>query len=273
MKPSVRNIMQAINELEPCNKSKEINSWSKLFKVLFTPRGTQFCIKYKFPTLELLRLAGNELSKYGVFTDAGKLTLYNCRRTILAGDTQAVIYVSDNDFPTEIMAIHGAKAVIYTTEYPVTIFTEIDGNITVNITRFGKRSINNLVGVHPDLVKLMCEAIKETPYDFVVTEGVRTLERQQQLYAQGRTQPGKIVTYADGVRKKSNHQLKTDGYGYAVDIYPLINGRVGVNAVDELKVIASHIYEIAKQFDIPISWGGDWKIRDYPHFELIISTS
>lgn len=272
MKPSVHNIVQTVQELEHCNKLKEINSWSKLFKALFTHRGTQFCLKYKFPTLELLRLAGNDLSRHGVFTDAGKLTLHNCRRVILAGNTEAVIYISNNDSPTEIMVMHGAKAIVYTMAYPVIICTEIDGKIELNTTRFGKRSIDNLVGIHPDLAKLMCEAIKESPIDFTITEGVRTTERQQSLYEQGRSKPGTIVTHADGLQKKSNHQSKSDGYGYAVDLYPLINGKVELNAINELNAIASHICDIATQLNIPVIWGGNWKLRDYPHFELKLHT-
>ena len=50
-----------------------------------------------------------------------------------------------------------------------------------------------------------------------VTEGLRTIARQQTLYAQGRTSPGKIVTNCDGVSKKSRHQAASDGLGHAVD--------------------------------------------------------
>jgi len=53
----------------------------------------------------------------------------------------------------------------------------------------------------------MHEAIKETPIDFTITEGVRTAKRQRQLYEQERTLPGNIVTYADGWVKKSNQML------------------------------------------------------------------
>lgn len=134
--------------------------------------------------------------------------------------------------------------------------------------KFSKRSIDNLCGVHPDLVRVMHQAIKNTPIDFTITEGVRTVERQQELYAQGRTKPGYIVTNADGIKIKSNHQVKSDGYGYAVDLYPYINGKVDVNAVKELKVIADHICKVANSLNIPIEWGGNWKMKDYPHFEL-----
>jgi len=134
--------------------------------------------------------------------------------------------------------------------------------------KFGERSIKNMNGVHPTLCKVMHEAIRNAPVDFTVTEGVRTVERQQELYAQGRTKLGIVVTNVDGVKTKSNHQPKADGYGYAVDLYPYINGNVDVNAVKELKVIGAHILKTAKEMGVNVDWGGNWKMQDYPHFEL-----
>jgi len=135
--------------------------------------------------------------------------------------------------------------------------------------KFSQRSLNNLKGVHPDLVRVMNEAIKDTPIDFTITEGVRTVQRQQELYAQGRTKPGPVVTQVDGVKKKSNHQPKSDGYGHAVDLYPYFNGSVQVNAVNELKTIARHVVSVGMRLGIPVEWGGSWtSFKDYPHFEL-----
>ena len=138
--------------------------------------------------------------------------------------------------------------------------------------KFGKRSIDNLNGVHPKLVKILTEAIKNSPVDFTIVEGVRTTIRQQELYAQGRTKKGPIVTYADGVKKKSNHQPKADGLGHAIDLYPFYNGQVQVthkDVIPNLKKIAAHIKKVAKDLGIPITWGGDWKKPyDPPHFQL-----
>ncbi|MDV3685264.1 hypothetical protein CMU45_02580 [Elizabethkingia anophelis] len=138
--------------------------------------------------------------------------------------------------------------------------------------KLGERSLKNLEGVHPSLVKLMKAAIVNSPVDFTITEGVRTLKRQQDLYAQGRTKPGIKVTNADGVRNKSNHQAKADGFGHAVDLYPFFLGQVQVNHPDtikNLKLIATHIKSVAKELGIGIVWGGDWKSPyDPPHFEL-----
>ncbi|MDL2290390.1 M15 family metallopeptidase [Paludibacteraceae bacterium OttesenSCG-928-F17] len=134
--------------------------------------------------------------------------------------------------------------------------------------RLGSRSIKSLQGVHPEMVRLMTEAIKHSPVDFTITEGVRTMERQQELYSQGRTKPGNIVTNVDGVNKKSNHQVKADGLGGAVDLYPYISGHVQVNDVENLIKIGNHIKATAFKMGIKVSWGGDWKMKDYPHFEL-----
>jgi peptidoglycan L-alanyl-D-glutamate endopeptidase CwlK len=74
-------------------------------------------------------------------------------------------------------------------------------------------SANKLEGVHPDLVERIgrvLAAMAVLGFPMLVTEGLRTLARQQALYAQGRTKPGRIVTHMDGVKKRSKHQPADD---------------------------------------------------------------
>ena len=52
---------------------------------------------------------------------------------------------------------------------------------------FGKRSMGNLRTLDPRLQHIMREALEASPYDFAIIEGYRTFERQQRLYAQGKT--------------------------------------------------------------------------------------
>lgn len=138
--------------------------------------------------------------------------------------------------------------------------------------QFSQRSKDALKGVHPDLVRLMEAAIINTPVDFTIVEGLRTEARQKQLYAQGRTAPGVKVTNADGVKNKSNHQAKADGYGHAVDLYPFIDGKLRITepyVVYNLRLIADHIKKTAKRLGINVTWGGDWKSPyDPPHFQI-----
>lgn len=140
------------------------------------------------------------------------------------------------------------------------------------MARFSKRSKDALVGVHPDLVRVLDAAIVNTPVDFTVVDGVRTDVEQKALFAQGRWTKGPIVTYKNGTTNKSNHQTKDDGFGHAVDLYPFFGGKLLITdaaTVPLLKEIAQHIKATAARLGIAITWGGDWrKPYDPPHFEL-----
>jgi len=84
-----------------------------------------------------------------------------------------------------------------------------------------ENSLEKLNGVHPKLVVFMEELIKESPYDFKITCGVRTAEEQNREYQKGRTllydgKGNKLskVSWCDGYKLKSKHQVKVDGYSY-----------------------------------------------------------
>lgn len=144
-----------------------------------------------------------------------------------------------------------------------------------------QRSKDRLKGVHPFIIELLEKGIVNSPYDFGIPQdgGLRTVERQQELYAIGRTIDvgvSKPITYTDGVIKKSKHQPQEDGYGHAFDIYIYENGRADWN-VEKLSKVANHLKVVASNlavqkkewYDIYLIWGGDWsKFKDYPHFQL-----
>jgi len=144
------------------------------------------------------------------------------------------------------------------------------------MAQFGKKSLERLVGVHPDLVRLMKASIINTPIDFTVDQGVRTSATQQKYYSWGRTvlnpntgpikgnKLGMIVTNRDGIKKKSEHQPKADGYGHAVDIYAYYNGKVQFNDDASLHIISKHIKAVAKELNINICWKAmkeEWKFQ------------
>lgn len=141
------------------------------------------------------------------------------------------------------------------------------------MAKFSKRSKDNLKGLHPDLIRFHERAIQDTPIDYTIVEGVRATERQKYLFAQGRTTPGPIVTYVDGVNKKSNHQTKEDGYGYATDCYPYVNGKLYVTekeTIGYLKTLTDHFKKVAKELGLNMRFGIDWKKPfDPPHIELV----
>jgi peptidoglycan L-alanyl-D-glutamate endopeptidase CwlK len=84
--------------------------------------------------------------------------------------------------------------------------------------------------------------------------GTRTYAEQDNLYAQGRTKPGAIVTNARG--GYSNHN-----FGIAFDI-----GLFAGSAYLEESPLYATAGAIGKS--LGLEWGGDWaSIQDKPHFE------
>ena len=136
---------------------------------------------------------------------------------------------------------------------------------------FGKSSLAKLNTCHPDIIKVMQEAIKH--YDFTVVYGTRSVEEQQKLYKVGRklvkgvwTTVGKTVTNLDGVNKKSKHNYSPS---LAIDIAPWVDGDIPWNDIAEFKKMAQIVKNAAVTVGVNLTWGGDWeKFRDYPHFEI-----
>ena len=139
--------------------------------------------------------------------------------------------------------------------------------------RFSALSRSRLKGVHPDLIRVVDRALMLSSVDFMVIEGVRTPERQRALYAQGRTKPGRIVTWT----LRSRHLVQADGFGHAVDLAPYPLDWEGPARFPKFDAIARAMFTAADDLNVAIRWGADWdrdgKSRergesDSPHWEL-----
>jgi len=123
-----------------------------------------------------------------------------------------------------------------------------------------ERSKQKLVGVHPDLIRVVEEAFdiaKEEGLDFIITEGVRTLTRQRKLVAAGASQT-----------MKSRHIPGEDGLAKAIDFAVVIDGEITWK-FPAYTPVAACFKKAAAKLGVPIVWGGDWKsLRDGPHIEL-----
>lgn len=86
-----------------------------------------------------------------------------------------------------------------------------------------------------------------------ITETYRSQERQNELYAQGRTSPGSIVTWT----KNSRHTSRR-----AWDICQDIKGEEYDNSKGFFKKCG------AAASELNITWGGTWSTPDMPHFEI-----
>lgn len=120
--------------------------------------------------------------------------------------------------------------------------------------------------VHPEVriaVGKILNIMLFLEHPMMVTDTIRTAAEQAVLYAQGRTAPGKIVTNCDGIIKLSNHQIKPDGFGHAVDMVFLVNDKPSW----DLSLNWNLYGEIAET--LGLIWGGRWKTpHDLPHIEL-----
>lgn len=112
-----------------------------------------------------------------------------------------------------------------------------------------ERSLRNLEGVRPELVGVVKRAAELCPVPIVVTEGLRSMKRQRELKA-----AGKSWTI------DSRHLT-----GHAVDLVDADDFKYDIPDMDR---IAKAMKEAAAELGVAIVWGGDWKQRDTPHFEL-----
>lgn len=118
--------------------------------------------------------------------------------------------------------------------------------------KLGERSQLRLKGVHPDLVRVVEHAIDISAVDFTVLEGLRTPERQKLLRDSGASQT-----------INSRHIT-----GHAVDLGALVDGEVRWDW-PLYHQIAKAMKQAAKDLNVAIVWGGDWRtFKDGPHFEL-----
>ena len=118
--------------------------------------------------------------------------------------------------------------------------------------KLGKRSLSNLEGVHPDLVKVVNRAIELTQVDFTVIEGLRTKERQAQLLKEKKT-------------TTSNSRHLT---GHAVDLAAWVDNTVSWEWKYYYQ-IADAMKKAASELNVSIEWGGEWKsFPDAPHWQL-----
>jgi len=118
--------------------------------------------------------------------------------------------------------------------------------------KLGAKSLANLKGVHPDLVKVVMRAIEITPVDFMVGEGLRSKTQQ-------------AANVAKGVSTTMNSRHLD---GHAVDVLPFVNG-AGSYDWKFYFPLAKVMKQAALDVKVPVEWGGDWKtFKDGPHWQL-----
>jgi peptidoglycan L-alanyl-D-glutamate endopeptidase CwlK len=114
------------------------------------------------------------------------------------------------------------------------------------------RDRKRLEGVHPDLVRVV-ERASLGKVRFIVTEGLRTMERQAQLAREGRSQT-----------MRSRHLT-----GHAVDLAVLDDDGKARWDAPAYRALAAEMKAAAAVEGVHVEWGGDWRsFFDGPHFQL-----
>jgi len=114
-----------------------------------------------------------------------------------------------------------------------------------------KQNNENLIsGIYETFKPMVIDFLEASEKEFKprILYGYRSIQEQNEIYAQGRTKPGKIVTNAKGGQSFHN-------FGLAIDIYPEIGG---------YNANFNRLGEIAKLFGIE---HGDRGYIDLPHFQ------
>ena len=113
-------------------------------------------------------------------------------------------------------------------------------------------------GVDPRLIEISDLAIQITVVDFdhPADAGLRTAERQKELYDQG-------LSKCDGTVNKSYHQS-----GKALDFYAYVDGKASWKT-EHLSMVACAFLQAASMLGYKLEWGGLWRgFKDMPHVQI-----
>lgn len=120
--------------------------------------------------------------------------------------------------------------------------------------RFGQKSRQELVGVHPSLVAVFERAIELSEQDFAIHDGLRTPEEQRENVRRG------VSTTMN-----SKHLPQSDGFSHAGDAVPWINGKLRWELGPCCKIAAA-VRLAAIEKSVRVVWGAVWDrvLNDLP---------
>ncbi len=137
--------------------------------------------------------------------------------------------------------------------------------------KLSNNSLKNIKGIDDRLQILVVNTLLyKSEHDFGIPRdgGMRTAERRNELYQ--KTNPR--VTWVDGYEKKSYHQS-----GKAFDVFLYDEHGACWDCTDkytEIYLAIKQEFDEMKKEGIfrkyeNLEWGGNWKKKDLPHFQLV----
>ena len=123
------------------------------------------------------------------------------------------------------------------------------------------RKIEDLTPETQALFKEFAALMAERAIPFMLTCTFRSQQEQDELYEQGRTTPGQVVTWT-----RNSQHTKRNAFDIAIlkDGKPTWDVKVSINDNDTPDYQeAGSIGEM-----VGLTWGGRWKTPDFPHFQF-----
>lgn len=120
MEAIIRQIYMQAKLLDVCDKFTGLETTlDDIVDLFLSPQGIEFCIKNHFPNMSTFRLFKQyDIEKYGIYIDAGTITLKNPNRAVLIGRTIATVLYDKLELH-QIVLLHGAKAIVNATKWAV----------------------------------------------------------------------------------------------------------------------------------------------------------
>lgn len=122
-----RALFNIAEKYRVCSMFKGSENIEQIVRLFLSPQGVEFCQENNFPDIQTLRqFRRYDVERFGVFIDAGSITLNNVRRVMLIGNTEATI-TCDNKWRYEIILMHGAKLQVKASGWAVVFITNKSG--------------------------------------------------------------------------------------------------------------------------------------------------
>lgn len=150
------------------------------------------------------------------------------------------------------------------------LFVWIDREIENKRIREARPLPSGLHNIVEEKSMELVEQANKIGIPILITDGFRSIESQNEIYEQGRTSSGAIVSYAKGGESYHN-------YGLAID-FALLNQDDSISydlQRDSNGNGEADWFEVARiGKNLGFTWGGDWRgFKDYPHFEYTLGLS
>lgn len=124
MEELIHKLYEQAHKLGACDlftgRERTLNDIVSLF---LSVQGLEFCFKKHFPNIATFRLFkrydADLGKKYGIYIDAGSVTLRDPRRVVLIGRTDAQVLCQSPDTAHEVYVLRGASAMVIASGWAV----------------------------------------------------------------------------------------------------------------------------------------------------------